>query len=175
MMGLLQDLAEFFQGKEAIPLPPNDDEDNVALQLEEECLDGQDMTEANRRRVVKWFTEHIFSYLGHPPEYDTDLLCNLSLTDNGIWRVGANHIFAETQAVEICHVHNRYEDYYLYPYEDVMILASDVVNCFRDEGLPLKATMLFAKTSVYEDSAIKQTTAVDTLTKENGIVLPAHV
>lgn len=160
-MGLIQNLAEFFQGKDTnVIVETNHDQDNVALQLEE-CLEGQDVSEANRKRVVTWFTEHIFSYLGHPPEYDTDLLCNLSLNDNGTWRVDANHIFAETEALELCHVQNRYENYFLYTYEDVMILASDAVNCFHEEGLPLKATTLFAKTSVYQDSSIRENAVVE--------------
>lgn len=107
--------------------------------------------EESRRYIVQWCSEYVEQRLGRPPEYDTDLLCNLTLNDRGdAWHVPASHNFVDIlmahsernngECGPLLYEENQHEEFFVYHYDDVIDLVRDVSQWFEEFNVPLKST-----------------------------------
>lgn len=107
--------------------------------------------EEARQFVVEKYYEYISSHFGRPPVYDTDLLCNMTLTETDTWHIPASHIFVEIlighsrqnngDGNPLMFEENQHEQFFIYEYEDVIDLARDMTIWFKECGKELQPTL----------------------------------
>lgn len=133
----------------------DDDEDDI----EAGTVYTMKTPEESKQFVTDRYSTYIENHLGRPPEYDTDLLCNITLTDQNTWHVPASHIFVEILLAHSCahegdgnpilFEENAHEEFFIYQYEDIIDLVRDVCGWFAENGLELKRTQRFSAIAEY--------------------------
>lgn len=108
----------------------SEDEDNVDRPVETQ--------EEARKRYATELVNYIQYHFQRPIHYDTDLFCNLSQTETGDWHIPHDHVFADIlnyhfethkgQANALFFDDNVYETFFIYRYEDVMLLGKEMIQ-----------------------------------------------